>query len=64
LCKVVLGRDGTDKGAVVVSGVLREQRHLILRRPTGRNQEKKVGSQGRETGRANDGLWYSHSVRL
>ena len=62
--EVILGRDATDEGAVLVFGVLCEQRHLILGRSAGRDQKKKVGAQSREIGRANDGVWYPYRVRL
>lgn len=64
LYEVIPRREGTDKGAFLVPGVICEQGHLIFRRPAGGNQEEKASAQGREAGRADDGLWHSHRVRV
>jgi hypothetical protein len=49
---------------VVVPRIIREQEYILLRRPTRRNQTKKIGQKMREASRTHDGVGHSHRFGL
>ena len=57
-------RANADDTVSVVPRILRKQGHLLVGRPSRRDQTKKAGPEGREAGRAYDGLWHPHRVWL
>jgi hypothetical protein len=58
------GEHGTNvrQRCYLVPRIVREQKHLVLGGPAGRDQEAEAGHQGTEAGRADDGVGNSNVV--